>query len=176
MALRNILQEGEPTLTKKSREVTAFDDRLHELLDDMRETLMDANGVGLAAPQVGVLRRAVLVADLESENEEDFRLIELINPQIIEAEGEQEGYEGCLSIPGYYGFVRRPMSVKVRAFDRNGEAFEIPAEGFFARAMCHEIDHLEGRLYTALAEEVLSIEEFEKLLEEEEEAEDGAGK
>lgn len=182
MALRNIIREGDPALTKKSRAVTAFDERLHQLLDDMRETLLDANGAGLAAPQVGALRRAVLVVDTSAgegaeESEEDsggIRLLELINPQIVEFEGEQEGYEGCLSIPGYYGYVKRPMNVKVRAFDRYGEPIEVSGEGFLARALCHELDHLDGRLYTEIAEDILSLEEFEALLDEEQQSEEEA--
>jgi peptide deformylase len=162
MALRNILQEGDPTLTKTSREVTAFDERLHTLLDDMRETLFAANGVGLAAPQVGVLRRVALVLDLGRESEEEEGeerepfVIELINPLILTEEGAQEEYEGCLSIPGLVGKVTRPQRVKVRAQDRHGAWIEVEGEGFMARALCHELDHLDGKLYTRLAGELIS--------------------
>ncbi len=144
MALRNILQEGDPTLNKKSRYVNEYNQRLHELLDDMRETLLTSDGVGLAAPQVGILRRVVLVLDTSKEAFfPEEQIIELINPEIIAAEGEQEGPEGCLSIPGVYGIVKRPMKVTVRAFDRNGNEFEVSGEMLTARAFCHEIDHLD---------------------------------
>ena len=158
MALRNIIQEGDPTLTKPAREVTAFDERLHQLLDDMWETLFDANGVGLAAPQVGILRRVALVLELNGDEESDELeelTHELINPVIIEEEGEQEGYEGCLSVPGVMGMVKRPLRVKVRAQNRQGEFYEIEGEGLTARAICHELDHLDGKLYTRLCDELI---------------------
>ena len=159
MALRNILKEGDPTLTKKSRTVTDFDQRLHMLLDDMRDTLYAANGIGLAAPQVGVLRRVVLVLEVSGGDEEaEDRLVELINPERIEEAGEQEGYEGCLSIPGMLGLVKRPMRVKVRAQDRDGNWFEITGEGLTARALCHEIDHLNGELYSRLCDKLYDAE------------------
>ena len=141
MAIRNILTEKDPTLRKKSRMVTEFDGRLHTLLDDMRETLIQADGVGLAAPQVGVLRRAVIVLNGDI-------CIELINPEIIKTEGEQTDPEGCLSVPGVCGTVKRPYCVKVRAQDRNGSFFEVGGEGLVARAFCHELDHLDGILFT----------------------------
>ena len=144
MALRNILTKEQPGLYKKCRPVTEFNSRLHQLLDDMRETLANANGVGLAAPQVGVLRRAVLVIETNVPEGESERILELINPEIVESDGEQDGPEGCLSVPGEYGLVKRPMRVKVRAQDRNGQWFEAEGEGLTARCFCHELDHLEG--------------------------------
>ena len=141
MALRNIVTVGDPVLTKKCRPVVKFDDRLAQLIDDMKETMRNANGVGLAAPQVGVLRRLVVV-----EVEEDHPVF-LINPEIVYESGEQEGPEGCLSIPGRSGIVRRPMKVTVRATGYDGKPLEITGEGLLARAFCHEIDHLNGILF-----------------------------
>jgi peptide deformylase len=170
MALRNILQEGDPTLNKKSRPVTDFNARLHELIDDMRETLLQADGIGLAAPQVGVLRRVVLVMDTEKEDAApEERLIELINPEIVAASGEQIGPEGCLSIPGVYGIVKRPDLVKVKAQDRFGNYFEVWGTMLTARAFCHEIDHLDGVLFRSLATEILSPEQLEELRQQQEE-------
>ena len=163
MALRNIREEGDSLLLKKSRPVTDFDRRLHILLDDMRETLLNADGVGLAAPQVGVLRRLVLVMDTSKEElTPEEQIIELINPEIIKTSGSQEGPEGCLSVPGVYGLVKRPDYVKVRAQDRNGKTFEVEGTGLTARCFCHEIDHLDGHLFTELAEKILSEEELEE--------------
>lgn len=162
MALRNILREGDETLTKHCRPVTSFNERLHVLLDDMAETMEDANGVGLAAPQVGVLRRAVVVLETNVGEEESPYVIELINPEILESDGEQEGPEGCLSVPGVYGWVRRPEHVKVRAQDRNGEFFEVEGYGLTARAFCHEIEHLEGHLFLERSEHIMSEEELEE--------------
>lgn len=159
MALRNILTEEDPTLRKVSRPVTKFDDRLHELLDDMAETLEDARGVGLAAPQVGILRRVVVV-DVGEE------ILELINPEIISQSGEQTGMEGCLSVPGKYGIVTRPNVVKVRAQDRFGEWYEAEGEELIARAFCHELDHLDGHLYVDKVERFLTQEELEELANE----------
>ena len=167
MALRNILTKEQPLLYKKSRPVKDFNDRLHQLLDDMAETLLDANGVGLAAPQVGVLRRAVLVIETNVAEDEDEYIIELINPEILEIEGEQDGPEGCLSVPGEYGLVKRPMRVKVRAQDRNGEFFEVEGTGLTARCYCHEIDHLEGIVFTSKVERMLSEEEMRAAAESE---------
>ena len=167
MALRNILTKEQPLLYKKSRPVKDFNDRLHQLLDDMAETLLDANGVGLAAPQVGVLRRAVLVIETNVAEDEDEYIIELINPEILEIEGEQDGPEGCLSVPGEYGLVKRPMRVKVRAQDRNGEFFEVEGTGLTARCFCHEIDHLEGIVFTSKVERMLSEEEMRAAAESE---------
>ncbi len=161
MALRNILTKEQPALYKKCRPVTEFNPRLHQLLDDMHETLTSANGVGLAAPQVGVLRRVVLVIETNVPEGESEKVIELINPEIVETEGEQDGPEGCLSVPGEYGLVKRPMNVTVRAQDRNGEWFEAKGTGLTARCFCHEIDHLNGIVFTSKAERMLSEEELE---------------
>lgn len=141
MALRNIVEVGDPILNKVSREVTRFDEKLGILLDDMAETMRAADGVGLAAVQVGVLRRVVIIDIGEG-------LIELVNPQIIKAEGEQEESEGCLSLPGQYGITKRPMKVQVKAQNRNGNWCVYAGEGLKARAFCHEIDHLDGILFT----------------------------
>ena len=163
MALRNILEKGDSTLEKHCRPITKFDSRIHQLLDDMRETLIASNGVGLAAPQVGVLRRAVLVLETNVENEEDAYIIELLNPEIIDAQGEQSGPEGCLSVPGVYGLVTRPETVTVRAQDRDGNFFEVTGNGLTARAFCHELDHLEGCLFLSKAERILSQEELAEM-------------
>lgn len=140
MAIRNIVKEGDPVLRKVCRSVLDFDDKLACLLDDMEETLRDADGVGLAAPQVGILRR-ICIVDVGDG------LIELINPVITEQSGEQEGSEGCLSCPGEFGIVKRPFNVTVKAQDRHGNSFTVTGEGLKARAFCHEIDHLNGILY-----------------------------
>lgn len=140
MAIRNIVQYGDPVLKKTARTVLNFDGRLAVLLDDMKETMYDADGVGLAAPQVGVLRRCCVIDVGEGP-------IELVNPVIIEQKGVQNESEGCLSLPGKYKSVNRPMKVKVRANDRNGNTFIIEGEGLLARALCHEIDHLDGVLF-----------------------------
>lgn len=145
MAIRNIVTDEE-FLRKKCRDVENFDERLWLLLDDMAETMYSANGVGLAAIQVGVLRKVVVI-DVEDKN----GLIELINPEIIKAEGEQNGNEGCLSFPGQYGEVKRPMHVTVRAQDRYGKFFEISGSELLARAFCHETDHLSGKVFVDLA-------------------------
>ncbi|MBQ9428582.1 MAG: peptide deformylase [Clostridia bacterium] len=142
MAKLHILKEGDETLRKTSRPVTEITPRILTLLDDMAETMRDANGVGLAAVQVGVLRRVVVI-----ECEEDH-LLELINPEIVEASGEQEEVEGCLSIPEQYGVTHRPMHVTVRAQNRKGETVTYEGEGLLARAFCHELDHLDGVLFT----------------------------
>ena len=164
MALRKIVEQGDECLTKVCRPVTEFNSRLHELLDDMVETLADANGAGLAAPQVGVLRRVCIVMD---ENSEEY--IELINPEIVAQSGEQTGLEGCLSVPGKWGIVTRPNVVRVRAQDRDGQWFEVEGEELTARAFCHEIEHLDGHLYTEHIDHFLSEEELRAYLEAEEE-------
>ena len=156
MALLNIFKEGDPILRKKCREVTEINDRIKTLLDDMAETLHKAEGVGLAAPQVGILRRVVIV---ETEPGE---IIELINPVIIETEGEQEEQEGCLSVPGLWGITKRPEKVTVKALDRNGKEFTVTGEGLKARAFCHELDHLDGILFTDIATEVHEVGEEEE--------------
>ena len=161
MALRNILKQGDETLTKRCRPVTDFNERLHTLLDDMAETMTSANGVGLAAPQVGILRRAVVVLETNVPEGEPERIIELVNPEILESSGEQEGPEGCLSVPGDYGMVKRPDYVKVKAQDRDGNWFEAEGVGLTARAFCHELDHLDGHMFTELCDHILSDEELE---------------
>ena len=161
MAIRTILTQGDEALGKKCRVVTDFNDRLHQLLDDMADTLLESGGVGLAAPQVGVLRRAVLVLETNVEEDEDEILYELINPEIIEVSGEQTGPEGCLSVPGVFGEVTRPEVVKVRAQDRDGEWCEVEGYGLTARCFCHEIDHLDGHLFIEKANRILDPEEYE---------------
>ena len=153
MAMRKILTDQDPALHKVCRPVEKFDRRLHTLLDDMAETLAEANGVGLAAPQVGILRRVVIVDTGE-------KLLELVNPELLETDGEQEGCEGCLSVPGKYGLVKRPYYAKVRAQDRNGEWFEAEGEELIARCFCHELDHLDGIVYTQVMERFLTEEEL----------------
>lgn len=160
MAHRNIVTKGEKILSKVCRPVVNFDDRLHILLDDMAETLTDANGVGLAAPQVGILRRAAIVLETNVENEEDEFVVEFINPEIIEVSGEQTGAEGCLSVPGEYGIVTRPDYVRAKAQDRNGEWFEYEGTGLTARCMCHEFEHLDGHLFLEKCERMLTEEEI----------------
>lgn len=140
MALRNIREDGDPILRKKARPVTEFNDRLFDLLDDMAETLFNAPGIGLAGPQVGVLRRVVVMDTGDG-------LLELINPEVTSAEGEQTGEEACLSLPGLFGTVTRPKIVKVKAQNRNGEWCLYKGEDLKARCFCHEIDHLDGILY-----------------------------
>ena len=162
MALRKIALQGEPCLTKVCRPVTDFNGRLHTLLDDLADTLADSGGVGLAAPQVGVLRRVCVVLD------EEDQLIELVNPEIIRTEGEQTGLEGCLSLPGKWGIVTRPNRVRVRAQDRDGDWFEAEAEGLTARAFCHEIEHLDGHLFVEHIDHFLTEEELKEYLEDEE--------
>lgn len=160
MALRKILTKGDEQLAKHCRPVEKFDDRLHVLIDDMRETLENSGGVGLAAPQIGILRRVVVVDD-------DGELIELVNPEILEISGEQDGMEGCLSVPGRYGMVKRPEFVRLRAQDRDGNWFEAEGEGLTARCFAHECDHLDGHIYTERAYHMLTDEEMAELEEEE---------
>ena len=155
MGLRRIHTTDEPALHKVCKNVTSFDWRLRKLLDDMRDTLIDSNGVGLAAPQVGILKRVVLV-DTGDE------ILELINPEMIETSGEQTGLEGCLSVPGKYGIVTRPMFAKVRAQDRDGNGYEAEGEELIARCVCHELDHLDGIVYTEKMERFLTEEELEE--------------
>ena len=162
MALRKIALEGEECLTRVCRPVTDFNSRLHTLLDDMADTLAESGGVGLAAPQVGILRRVCVVLD------EDDQLIELVNPEIIRTEGEQTGLEGCLSVPGKYGVVTRPEVVRVRAQDRDGDWFEVEDEGLTARCFCHEIEHLDGHLFSEHCDRLLTDEELEQYLKEHE--------
>ena len=159
MALRNIVKKGDDVLTKMCRPVEKFDEKLCTLLDDMYETMEDANGVGLAAPQVGLLRRIVVIDVGEGR-------IELINPEIIKTSGEQDGMEGCLSVPGRYGMVKRPEFVRLRAQDRDGNWFEAEGEGLTARCFAHECDHLDGHIYTERAYHMLTDEEMAELEEE----------
>ena len=154
MGIRRILTDKEPALHKTCKPVVNFDGRLHKLLDDMHETLEDSGGVGLAAPQVGILRRVVLV-----DNGEE--VLELVNPTLVETDGEQEGPEGCLSVPGKYGLVKRPYYAKVRAQDRFGEWYEAEGEELTARCFCHELDHLDGIIYTEVMERYLTDEELQ---------------
>ena len=163
MALRTILTDQDPALHKVCRPVTAFDAKLHDLLDDLKETLAHANGAGLAAPQVGILRRVVVVVD---GNEE---MLELVNPELISQEGEQEGFEGCLSVPGRWGIVKRPMKARVRAQDRNGNFFEAEGEEIVARCFCHELEHLDDHLFTEHADRLYTNEELDELLQAQEE-------
>ncbi len=163
MALRKIVEQGEDCLTKVCRPVTDFNRRLHILMDDLVETLSEAGGAGLAAPQVGVLRRACVVMDEDTEE-----YIELINPEIIVRSGEQSGPEGCLSVPGKWGLVTRPNYVRVRAQDRDGDWFEIEGEGLMARCFCHELEHLDGHLYTEHIQRFLTDEEVEEYFKQEE--------
>lgn len=156
MAILNIVKEGDPVLRKISRPVEAITPRILRLLDDMKETLHDADGCGLAAPQVGVLRRIALV------EVEDGELYELINPEIIEREGVQNEMEGCLSLPDQWGITERPMRVTVRAMNRLGEMYTVSGEGLMARALCHELDHLDGVLYKDNAVHMLTPEEIEE--------------
>lgn len=153
MGLRKILTYREPALHKTCKPVINFDTRLHKLLDDMRETLLDSGGVGLAAPQIGILRRVVLVDNGE-------QILELVNPSLLETDGEQIGAEGCLSVPGKYGLVKRPYYAKVRAQDRYGNWYEAEGEELTARCFCHELDHLDGIIYTEVMERYLTDEEL----------------
>ena len=153
MGIRKIMTVKEPCLHKVCRPVEKFDKKLHKLLDDMKETLVDANGVGLAAPQVGILRRVVIVDTGEE-------MLELVNPELVETSGEQEGAEGCLSVPGKYGLVKRPNYAKVRAQNRDGNWFEAEGEELIARCFCHELDHLDGIVYTEIMERYLTDEEL----------------
>ena len=163
MAIRTILTDEDPALHKKCHPVTKFDEKLGRLLDDMKETLAHANGAGLAAPQIGILRCAVIVVDGNDQ------MLELVNPEIIETEGEQEGFEGCLSVPGRWGVVKRPMKAKVKAQDRHGNWFEAEGEEIVARCFCHELEHLDGHLFTERAPKLYTNEELDKLMEEQEE-------
>ena len=156
MAIRNIVKDGDSILNKKCRPVEKFDSKLADLLDDMAETMHLANGVGLATPQVGILRRIVVIDVGDG-------VIELINPQIIAFSGEQEGVEGCLSFPGEWGITKRPQYVKVKAFDRNGNEFTKDGKDLLAKAFCHEIDHLNGIVFKQVAERMLTPKEIEHM-------------
>ncbi|MDP4120129.1 MAG: peptide deformylase [Bacillota bacterium] len=154
MAIRNIIKEGDPILTKVCRKVEVFDKRLAVLIDDMFDTLAYANGAGLAASQVGILRRVVVIDTGEQK-------LELVNPEIIKTSGVQEEVEGCLSCPGEYGITKRPMYVKVRAQNRAGQTFTAEGEALLARAFCHEIDHLDGIIFKKVVLRMLKPEEIE---------------
>ena len=158
--LKEIVKKGDPILTKKCHKVTKFDKKLNNLLDDMVETLKDSGGVGLAAPQIGICRRVVVVINGEDQ------VIELVNPEIVETSGEQTGLEGCLSLPGEYGEVTRPMVVKVKAQNRTGEWFEVEDEGLTARCFCHELDHLDGHMFDELCDRLYTNEELDVMAEE----------
>lgn len=157
MAILNILEDGEPTLRKVCRPVTEITPRIIRLLDDMRDTLEDANGAGLAAPQVGILRR-IVICDTEEG------LVELINPEIVAAEGEQQELEGCLSVPGVWGITDRPAKVTVKALDRHGNEFTVTGTELDARCFCHELDHLDGKLFTDNAVHILTPEEVKEMM------------
>ena len=154
MGLRKILTTKDPALRKVCKPMVNFDNRLFRLLEDMKDTLVDSGGVGLAAPQVGILRRVVLVDTGEE-------ILELINPTLVAVDGEQIGAEGCLSVPGKYGLVKRPYWAKVRAQDRNGNWFEAEGEELIGRCFCHELDHLDGILYTQVMERFMTEEELQ---------------
>lgn len=156
MAYREIRKDGDEVLRKKSRPVEVIDKKIEILLDDMADTMYKADGVGLAAPQVGILKRIVVI-DVGNG------LFEMINPEILEQSGEQDGIEGCLSVPGTSGEVVRPMHVKVSYTDRNGEPVILETEELFARAICHELDHLDGILYKDKAHKMFTAEEIEKM-------------
>ena len=162
--IRKILQKDDPVLHKVCHPVTQFDGKLAGLLEDLTATLEHANGLGLAAPQIGILRRVCVVMD------QDETYLELVNPQIVEQEGEQEGFEGCLSLSGMYGIVKRPMKVKVQAQDRNGNPVEYEREGITARCFCHEIEHLDGHMYYEKAEgRLLTEDEVDEIMQKAEE-------
>lgn len=162
MALRTILKKDtdEESLRKKSRPVTVFDQRLHNMIDDMVDTLKDSGGVGLAAPQVGILRRIVVI------EKEDGTILELVNPEIIDTQGEQEGLEGCLSLPGIWGVVKRPMTVTVKAMDRNGNVFTDTDSRLIGRCFVHECEHLDGILFVDRASKILTEEDLQRMEEE----------
>ncbi len=161
MALRNIVKDGDPILTKVCRPVEKFDHKLEVLLDDMYETMQDADGVGIAGPQVGMMRRLCVIDVGEGR-------LDLVNPEIIETSGTQDGVEGCLSFPGEYGMVERPNHVKVRAQNKNGEWYEVEGEELLARALCHEIDHLDGICFVKRASRMIDPEELRRADESEE--------
>lgn len=156
MAIRNIVKKGDEILNKNCKPVTEFNEKLWALLDDMHETLRDSNGAGLAAPQVGIIRRIALILIEDGEP-----YLELINPVIIKKSGRQRGIEGCLSCPNVFGYVKRPKKCVVKAQNRNGEFFEVSLSDFSCRAACHEIDHLNGHLFTELVDEYVDPDEME---------------
>lgn len=163
MAHKKIITKGDPVLGKKCHTVTVFDKKLHALLDDMKNTLKETGGAGLAAPQIGILRRVALVMG------ENNKVIELINPELIETSGEQDGLEGCLSIPGMWGFVIRPMHATVKAQDRTGNEFTVSGSEIVARCFCHELEHLDGILFETHADRLYTEKELEAVLAEQDE-------
>ena len=165
MAERTIVTRGNPILTKVCRPVTEFNDKLHTLLDDMQQTLTKNDGYGLAAPQVGILRRVVVLLD------EEEQMVELVNPEITATSGSEVDYEGCLSVPNMYGLVERPTEASVRAQDRNGEYFEFTGHGTTARCICHELEHLDGHLFVEHTDRLVTGEEMDRERQAKEEAE-----
>ena len=157
MAIRNIIKDGDPVLHKVCRPVEKFDEKLAQLLDDMTETLRKSGGVGLAAPQVGILRRAFIMI-----LEEDGEVIEAVNPEIVKTSGKVRDIEGCLSVPQRWGYVTRPKAVTLRAFDRHGEQYELKLKDLGARCACHETDHLDGHLFLELVEEFVRLDQEQK--------------
>ena len=157
MAIRNIIKDGDPVLHKVCRPVEKFDEKLAQLLDDMTETLRKSGGVGLAAPQVGILRRAFIMI-----LEEDGEVIEAVNPEIVKTSGKVRDIEGCLSVPQRWGYVTRPKAVTLRAFDRHGEQYELKLRDLGARCACHETDHLDGHLFLELVEEFVKLDQEQK--------------
>lgn len=169
MSLRTIREQGDPVLSKKAKEIREMTPKIRQLIEDMKETMYDANGVGLAAPQVGMLKRLVVIDVSEEQNQP----IILINPRIIEKDGEQTGWEGCLSVPGMSGQVTRPQHVVAQALNENMEEITIEGEGLLARAICHELDHLEGRMYVDLVEgKLYTNEEIDEMYAEQTEEDD----
>ena len=162
--VKTILQREDPALHKVCHAITKFDAKLGGLLDDLTDTLKDAGGLGLAAPQIGILRRVCVVMD------DDENYLELVNPEVVKAEGEQEGFEGCLSLAGMYGIVSRPMKVTVKAQDRHGEPIQYTREGITARCFCHEIEHLDGHMYyeKAQGDRLFTEDEIEQMMQEDE--------
>ena len=157
--IKQILQKEDPALHKVCHPITKFDGKLAALLSDLTDTLKDAGGLGLAAPQIGILRRVCVVMD------DDESFLELVNPEIVSQEGEQEGFEGCLSLAGMYGVVKRPMKVKIKAQDRTGAAVEYEREGVTARCFCHEIDHLDGHMYYEHTDRLFTEDEVDKMMQ-----------
>ena len=165
--IKQILQKEDPALHKVCHPITKFDGKLAALLSDLTDTLKDAGGLGLAAPQIGILRRVCVVMD------DDESFLELVNPEIVSQEGEQEGFEGCLSLAGMYGIVKRPMKVKVKAQDRTGAEIEFEREGITARCFCHEIEHLDGHMYYEHTDRLFNEDEVDKILQNAENEKEG---
>ena len=156
MAIRRVVKQGDPILRKRSREIIEINQRIIEIIEDMTETLYKENGIGIAAPQIGILKRIVVIDQGDGP-------IELINPVMLSCEGEQEGTEGCLSVPGEFGLVRRPACVRIKALNRKGKRVELIGDGMLARAFCHEIDHLDGKLFVDIATEMYSQEDIDQM-------------